>query len=487
MRRKRINVLLIVSDTLRADYCGCYGNGWVRTPNIDGLAAQGARFDAFYAASFPTRPMRQDLHSGRYTFVDMRWGSPWPRRERRLAEVLRARGYATALIGDTPSNAGFEPGFDHFEIVPGQAADLNPQGLGRPQPAHRPLPAKARKLRTPAERVRRILRNEALWRGEEDTYVAQTMRAAAAWLESQYRCARPLFLMVDTFDPHEPWNPPRCYVDLYDPDYVGDELFEPAYEPAGYATAAEIRHMRCLYAAEVTLVDRWVGYLLETLERLRMARDTLVLLTSDHGFYHGEHGLIGKVQLTRRDVICRRYPLYRTISQAPLIMRGPGIKPGKRVAGLCQPPDLMPTILELARPERRRSRGAACRSGGGLPGTVQGSSLAPLVDGKSRGAAEAVTSYTFLQDAQVRAPSTLRTREWSYLYGGDEAPSELYDLRQDRDERRDLLAARRGQAERLHARYVEFLERVGCPAEYLEGRREFKPRPRRGLPKQRWI
>jgi arylsulfatase A-like enzyme len=470
-----MNVVLIVADTLRADYCGCYGSTWVRTPNIDALAAGGTRFESFYAASFPTRPMRQDLHAGRYTFVDMRWGSPWGHGERMLAEVLRARGYATALIGDTPSNRGFEPGFEHFEIIPGQGGDLNPDGRGRP------LPARVRKLRTPIERLRQIVRNEALWRGEEDRYVAQTMRAASAWLESQYGGGRPVFLMVDTFDPHEPWNPPRHYIDMYDPGYAGDELFEPAYEPSGYATAAEIRHMRCLYAAEVTLVDRWIGYLLDTLERLRMADDTLVMLTSDHGFYHGEHGLIGKVQLTRSGVICRRYPLYRTILQAPLIARGPGIPGRKAVRGLCQPPDLMPTILDLAQPQYARRRGAR------VPRTVQGASLVPLMTGRGHGAREAISSYTFVQDAEVRSPSTLRTHEWSYLYGGDEGPSELYDLTRDRDERRNVMPRRRGQAERLHARYVEFLERIDCPREYLDSRREFDPKPRKGLPRNRLI
>jgi len=463
----QINIVLIVADTLRADYCGCYGSRWVRTPNIDALAAQGVLFDSFYAASFPTRPMRKDLHSGRYTFAYTSWAGVWERGEKTLAEVLHKRGYATALIGDTPSNVGFEAGFDHFQIIPGQAQDLNPKGRGRP------LPASPRKLRTPIKRVRQILRNEALWRGEEDRYVAQTMRAAVVWLESQYGSRKPAFLLVDTFDPHEPWNPPRHYIDLYDPDYVGDELFEPAYEPAGYATEAEIRHMRCLYAAEVTLVDRWIGYLLDALERLRMADDTLVALTSDHGFYHGEHGLIGKVQLMRKGPICRRYPLYGTILRAPLIMRGPGVKAGKRVRALCQPPDIMPTILEL--------------TGARIPRTVQGASLRPVIEGRRGGALEAVGSYTFLQDPEVRSPSTLRTKKWSYIYGGDEAPSELYDVTQDPDEQHNLLPTHRDEAERLHQRYLRFLERIGCPRERLEGRREFDPRPRKGLPRQRLL
>jgi arylsulfatase A-like enzyme len=481
---REINVILVIADSLRADYCGCYGSPWVRTPNIDALAAQGTRFSSCHAASFPTRPMRQDLHSGRYTFPHMRWGTPWRRGEKTLAEVLHGRGYATALIGDTPSNLGFEAGFDHFEIIRGQGHDLNPQG----RPA-RPLPAHPRKLRTPIGRLRLILRNEALWRGEEDRYVAQTMRAAARWLESHYLARQPLFLLVDTFDPHEPWNPPRHYVDLYDPDYAGDELFEPAYEPAGYATEAEIRHMRCLYAAEVTLVDRWIGYLLDALERLKMADDTLVLLTSDHGFYHGEHGLIGKVQLMRSGAICRRYPLYDTILRVPLILRAPDIKAGRRVSGLCQPPDIMPTILDFACPFAALRAGSerSRRGGASIPATVQGTSLRPLIEGKRGGAAEAVASYTFLQDPEVRAPSTLRTDRWCYIYGGDESPSELYDLTRDPGEQHNILDGNHAPAERLHARYLAFLERIASPREYLDARREFNPKPRKRLPKNRWL
>ena len=467
MSDNQVNVILIISDSLRADYCGCYGNRWVRTPNIDALAASGALFNDCHSASFPTGPMRRDLHSGTYSFAYSAWQSAWQPRGKTLAELLQRRGYGTGLIGDTPSNASYGAGFDHFEIIPGQGGDPKPGGRTRP------LPADPRKLRTPLRRLRAILRTEDTWRGEEDRFVAQTMRAGTRWLEAHRRGPRPLFLVLDTFDPHEPWNAPRHYLDLYDPDYAGDELFEPAYEPAGYASEAEVRHMRCLYAAEVTLVDHWVGYLLDALERLRIADSTVVILTSDHGFYHGEHGLIGKVQLTRSNHICRRYPLYRTITHVPLVMRGPGIASGRRVSGFCQPPDLMPTVLDS--------------SGARIPASVQGASLRGLAEGGGKGVAESLSSYTFLQDSEVRAPSTLRTQEWCYVYGGDEAPSELFDLKRDPDERHNVIGKAVSQAQHMHRRYVEFLERIGCPRHYLDARREFDPTPRRHLPRTRML
>ncbi len=463
-----MNVLLVIADTLRADYLSCYGNEWVRTPHLDALAREACLFRNFFCASFPTRPMRKDLHSGRYTFAYTSWRGDWERGEVPLARVLRSAGFQTALIGDTPSNGGFEHGFDHFEMILGQAHDMNPDG------DRQKIPASLRKLRGPAARIQRLLRNAALFRGEEDRYVAQTMRAAYRWLESTYGGRKPFFLLVDTFDPHEPWNPPQHYVDLYAPKYRGDVLFEPAYEPAGYASATEVRHMRRLYAAEVTLVDRWIGYLLEGLKRLRAWDETLVIVASDHGFYHGEHGLIGKVNLDRRNVIRKRWPLYRTIARAPLLIKLPGQRRGRRSAAFCQPPDLMPTICELA--------------GTRIPKTVQGTSLAPFLRGERTPRRRAVvSSYGFTQDIEVRAPSSYRTTRYLYVYGGDEWEHELYDVRADPAESHNIISERPAIAEKLHGEYLQFLRAIGCPAEYLAGREPFRPRRRRNLPKHRVI
>lgn len=464
-----LNILLILADTLRPDYCGCYGNTWVKTPTIDALAAKAHVFTRFYCASFPTRPMRKDLHSGRFTFTYTRWPGEWSHNEVVLAEVLQGQGYRTALIGDTPSNGGFERGFHHFEIIKGQGpVPINPNAPDQP------LPADERKLRTPIARLQAILKNRLLWRGEEDHYVAQTMRAAHRWLETCAGKPEPFFLFVDTFDPHEPWDPPRYYVDRYDPNYKGNELFEPAYEPADYATPEEIAHMRCLYAAEVTLVDRWIGYLLQGLAQMGLYDSTIIILTSDHGFYHGEHNLIGKVQLERDGVISRRWPCYDTIARAPLLIKLPRSTQHRIINAFCQPPDLMPTILDLV--------------GAPIPSTVQGISLKRLMKGKAPKVRDAaITSYTYLQDAEVRCPTAFRTTDYLYIYGGDEWESELYDLRKDPQERRNILPRHKQVAQAMHERYLRFLEQIQCPRERIEGRREFCPKPRSPLPRMRWL
>ena len=466
-----MNVILLISDTVRYDYLGCCGNDWVRTPHLDALAARSMVFDRFYVGSFPTGPMRKDVHSGRFTFPYANWTAERPADEPALAELLSAAGYRTAYIGDTDNSQQYLAGFEHSEIVshePSNMADV---------PEEVPLPAEGRKLRFPRKYAMRIARWSHGWRDEADRRAPRTMLAAHRWLESTDASGdrRPFFLWVDTFDPHEPWDPPQYYVDLYDPGYSGNVLMEPAYQPAGYATEREIRHMRCRYAAKLTMVDRWIGFLLEGLARMPMADDTAILFTSDHGFYHGEHGLIGKVGLDRDNVIVGRWPLYDTMAHAPLLMApARGGAGGRRSNAFCQGPDLTATILDLCGADR--------------PGRMHRRSLVPIVNGRAESVRDlAVSSTTYVQDAEVRSPTSVRTDKWLYIYGGDEWPSELYDLEADPAESRNVIDEHAGAARQMHDRYIAFLESVECPKSSLEARREFRPAPRDGLPRKRLI
>jgi arylsulfatase A-like enzyme len=120
-----MNVITIVSDTLRADYLGCYGNAWVRTPNFDRLAKSSVVFDRAYVHNFPTVPARCDIWTGRYTSAYFDWG-PLPRDETILSQVLSAGGLTTMLIGDTLNlfrdGYYFDRGFHAFHWIRGQAS-----------------------------------------------------------------------------------------------------------------------------------------------------------------------------------------------------------------------------------------------------------------------------------------------------------------------------------------------------------------------------
>ena len=115
-----MNIIEIVSDTLRRDYLGCYGISWVHTENIDSLAEQSIIFDRSYIASYPTVPMRHDLFTGRYTFTYSGW-EPLPRNEVILSQTLRQAGYTTMLILDTPhmieNGFNYERGFDGWNWI----------------------------------------------------------------------------------------------------------------------------------------------------------------------------------------------------------------------------------------------------------------------------------------------------------------------------------------------------------------------------------
>lgn len=462
--KQLMNVILIISDTVRYDYCGCYGNKWVQTPNINALARESAIMDNFFTASFPTGPMRKDVLSGRFTFSYTNWSQPRSKEEDVIAEIIKKKGYKTAFIGDTSNSPQFRQGFDYEQVISAQSSRI------AELPEEVKLPAVSSKLRIPMKRIQRIVRNAMGWDGEIDRRAPKTMLAAHRWLEDQYGDNTPFFLYVDTFDPHEPWDPPRYYIERYDPGYEGDELMEPAYEPADYATQNEIEHMRYMYAGKLTMVDRWVGYLLDGVKRMGFADNTAIIFTSDHGFYHGEHNLIGKVHLDREGVICGRWPLYSTIAHPPLLIKVPGVTNGKRYDSFCQPPDIMPTILDMMNIP--------------IPPRVQGESLLSLIGGEQKRIRDfAISSLTFVQDTEVRSPTSFRTKDYLYVYGGDEWKSELYNLQIDPKETQNIIDSRATSvAKQLHEQYLDFLKEIDCPKISLDARQEFNPKPLADIP-----
>ncbi|MEA3346330.1 MAG: sulfatase [Chloroflexota bacterium] len=466
-----MNFILIISDTLRYDHLGCHGNEWISTPHIDRFADKSIVFDRAYEASFPTVPTRHDVLTGRYTFTHAAW-APLPRDEVVLAQELGKVGYTSMMILDTPhiieNGYHYDRGFNGWEWIRGQESDR-----WRTAPGHPDLPCSREKLRNPDRLVAVHQRNIALRRYEEDTFAARTMAQACRWLERNYREHENFFLYVDTFDPHEPWDAPQWYVDMYDPGYEGEEVKYPVYGPTDYLTPDELKHARALYAAEVTLVDRWVGRLLEKIEDLGLLEDTMVIFASDHGFLHGEHGWIGKSHITPE--WSRNIQLYEEVARIPFIIHFPGAEPHREQAFI-QPPDIMPTLLELA--------------GAADPGTMHGRSLVPILEGEADSLRDfAVTSPTIIRGAGGGVRATITTDEWSFICAGKPAggeyvtrevdglakrvraeevvSSELYHLPSDPHQEQDVIAEHPDVASELRARYVAFLEDMGTREEYM--------------------
>jgi arylsulfatase A-like enzyme len=443
------NVVLIVSDTFRRDHLGCYGGRAAHTPNLDALAARGAVFDHYYAAGFPTMPTRADHQLGKWTFTFMGW-EPLPREETPLAGVLTRAGRHTLGVVDTPfyvqNGYGYDRGFQHFLELPTQP------------------PRKGRTLQPPA-RV-----------SEYDYCAPKTFCTAEQALERVYR--DPFFLMVDTWDPHEPWDPPDWYVRPYQPDYDGRVVPPPYdyYQKAG-VTEEDLATARACYAGECTMVDRWVGRLLERLESLGVAGETAVLFTTDHGFHFGEHGgLFGKMirhqAWVRGSPAWARSPLYEEIAHIPLLAYVPGMTP-RRVPALAAAVDLMPTVLELLGvpvPDGLRLHGRSLLPairGEGSPGRPITVTTMPLANPGE----EVRVVDSVLRRVMEFQPATISTPEWSLLYAARGEPVELYHLPSDPHQAENVAAAHPGVVHDLHRAYVDLLEETQTAPGYLEPRR----------------
>jgi arylsulfatase A-like enzyme len=432
--------------------------GWhlarkLHTPHIDRFARQAVVFDKAYACSFPTIPMRTDLFTGKHTFPFRGW-TPLPENETILAGELGKAGYVSMLICDSPhllrDGHRFDRGFTAWHWNRGQEGD---RAITDDVPVkHTCEPTKQR---LPERHLRCHARWRTVhWQSEEDTFVAKTMQDACRWLERNHTHEN-FFLYVDTFDPHEPWDPPQHYRELYDPGYTGEVVDHPLYDYCGYLTPEELRHCQALYAGEATLVDTWLGRLFETIEHLDLYENTTVLFLSDHGHYIGDHGRIGK----SGQGPVGPWPLYEEVAHINLMGRVPGGVQGARVDFLAQPVDIMPTILDLA--------------GVPIPDAVHGRSLKPLFFGESlRQRPITVTSAGLSNVASSPVCSSITDGAWTLHYRGPNYPAELYDLEKDEAQECNLYSERIEEAERLHDAHLELLQRVGADNRVVSLRKE---------------
>jgi arylsulfatase A-like enzyme len=438
------NVLVLIVDTLRADHVGAYG-GRARTPNMDALAREGLRFTRFFPEAMATVPARRSIMTGRRIFPFRHWE---PRRglmstpgwapiadvDATFTSALQRAGWWTAYVTDNPflgfssAYAPFRRSFHRFERVGGQVGRTRPSAsVSHRELDHWLVP----ELRQPhiERRVRAFLAaGGGYWRDERLSWAARVYTRAARVLAGAVARRRPFALVVDTFEPHEPWTPPRAYIDLYgDPDQRGPEPCMARYsrvsdylKPA--RRGAVLGRMRDLYAAELTMTDRWMGLLLDWLEGLGVAGETIVLLVGDHGYLLGEHGWTGKIASM----------LHPPLIRVPFVLRDPGgRRAGRSSDWLAQTHDIGPTVLDMTGVRR--------------PEAMNGTSLAPLLRGKR---------------PRERRPMALggyanwhyaRTDRWAFVAANTGRGRRLYDVRRDPDERHNVA--------RRHPKLIDELER----------------------------
>ena len=406
---RRPNVLLLYTDQQRRDSLGCYGNRLARTPHLDRLAGEGVRFDHFYTQNPVCSPSRMSLLTGQYcSSVGIGCnGIKLPEDTVTLTRLLGSHGYETAQVGklhfwphSRRCHRDPHPRYDFETLIlsdePGCYDDAYIQWVQALDPAQVPLcrckmpPAALQAGRAEVYDKGRATHEPYVFEGDEGlTHSSFVASEVSRFLRQPH--GKPFFCIGGFYAPHAPINPPRRFVDLFDPaamplpvlseqERMADRLKDVSDE--GWRLA------HAYYLALVSHIDDCVGQILATLDAAGLADDTLVAFTADHGEYLGDHGRIGK-GMPGQDVVCR----------VPMLLRYPGRFPaGKVVGDLVEGVDWTPTMLDYAAVQ--------------APRCVQGRSLRAAVEGTDPSPRDDVLIEHFVPHG-VRS-STVKTRAHTY-------------------------------------------------------------------------
>ncbi|HOZ45690.1 MAG TPA: sulfatase-like hydrolase/transferase [Candidatus Hydrogenedentes bacterium] len=446
------NLILLHTDQQRRDSLGCYGNAAARTPNLDRLAGQGARFDHHYASNPVCMPSRASLLTGRHLpahgVIDN--GIPLDTREATLAAILGHAGYDTFAAGKLHLTPYQSPDMRHGEsfrawesgaldgwdgpyygfrrvrlVLDHGEGPVNPrfghygQWLAR---EHAEVFGLVGAEHAPEPKFPGVYRSRVPPELHHSNYIADQV---IEYLEAADGNT-PFFVFAGFPDPHAPFVPPEAYAERFDgvefpdpaqragehdsrPSFYRRLLMEDLFAQDGNARRApegeHFRHIVQNTYAMVSLIDDAVGRILDAVERRGLADKTIVCFTSDHGDLLGDHGLLYKAQLP-----------FASLMRVPFILRAPGI-----LRNVVQAPmgnaDVAPTLLDLA--------------GVPVPASVQGLSYVPVLAGLQPRVREAVLSCGWSKTSPDFRHMSLHGDAWRLTWWPGLEQGELYDLRAD--------------------------------------------------------
>jgi len=416
------NVLFIAVDDL-ACTLGCYGDPVARTPNIDRLAASGVRFDRAYNQLPLCNPTRASVLTGlrpdqiRVYDLDRHFRDEVPDVVT-LPQAFQNADYFAARIGKIYHyNVPASIGTDGFDDPPSWNLTVNPMGRDKDE----------EHLVFNAEPHRKI--SAALsWLAADGTDEEQTdgMIASEAIKLMEARVSEPFFLGVGFFRPHTPYVAPKKYFEMYPLDEMrlpyAPEDDRDDIPTAAFAHNCPVSHynlekpvlLKALraYYASVSFIDAQVGRLLDALERLELADDTIVVFWSDHGYHLGEH-----------NGIWQKRTLFEQASRAPLIVRMPGAKGnGQASPRVVEFVDIYPTVTSLAGVQQ--------------PNNLAGRDLSPLLANPiASWDGYAITQVLRPRDDRLTEPvmgCSIRTQRWRFTeWAEGDAGVELYDHHSD--------------------------------------------------------
>lgn len=424
-----MNVIGIMLDSFRQDHVSFYNGGQsvfdgvpaCRTPNLDAFAQECIVFDNAYPEALPTLPVRTQLFTGQRTLPFRPWQA-LTKEDVSIAEILRAEGYVCGLISDCyhyrAPGMNYHRGFHSYRWIRGQEYDpwtSHPPRRNLDDYVNEHYDAKWRSL------VAQFVANTDDFTREEDWFPSKVVDEAIDWL-TRNRVHSRIFAWIDSFDPHEPWDPPARFDTYTAAGYDGKRLILPLGGLADeWATPQEIRHIRGLYAGEAAFVDHCLGRLFQTLDDLGYYGDSIIVVVADHGHPLGDHGKF----LKGGD------RMYNELLRVPLLIRLPGGQGARRTRALVQFHDLLPTLLDLL----------------GLSNNVtsmHGRSFLSVMRGD--GDAHRDVVITGYHEAVERC---VRDETWSYVQRPEGEQDELYHLLEDPKERNNLIHQHPDEAHRL--------------------------------------
>jgi choline-sulfatase len=440
----RPNVLLILSDDLAATL-GCYGYPAVQTPHLDALAKRGVKFDRAYCQFPHCNPSRASMLSGlrpnstRVTLNEDNLYDNLPGVVT-LPAFFRQQGYATARAGK----------IFHLGVPAGTESRDDPKAwdFGTPFKDERPYPPNRESMVKVKTGKKQGLPWQEIPCTDDDLVDGNFAREAIGWLERRDR-TKPFFLAVGFHRPHLPLVAPAKYFDLYPLDAIRLPV-EPADDEADiplparngsveqYAMTATPEQRRASirgYLATVSYMDAQAGRVLDALKRLGVADNTIVVVSGDHGWHLGEHGLWHKRSL------------FEQSARVPFIIHAPGAKgKGQPSTSLVELLDIYPTLCDLA--------------GLKAPAVLQGKSLRPVLDDPRASIHEAAFTQARRGAGAKNWGRSVRTARWRCtewdegrngieLYDHDNDPGEFTNLADDPRHAATLKRLRAMLAERV--------------------------------------
>jgi arylsulfatase A-like enzyme len=443
---ERPNIVWIFSDDHSYQTIGAYGGRLQHlnpTPNLDRLAQEGMRFDKCYVGNSICAPARATLLTGKHSHMNGKYlnRGPFDHDQQQFQKILQKHGYQTAMIGKIHLNGAMQ-GFDYWEVLPGQGKYYNPEFI------------------TESGRTS--------YTGHVSDLITDK---ALDWLENEREADKPFMVMIHHKAPHRNWVPDKRHMVKFKDDYIPepDNLFDD-YSTRGSAASGQAMSidksmkmdgdlkiggryandpqfaernasfaehqptgkdlvrwkyqtymkdfMRCVWG-----VDENIGRVLDYLEATGLDKNTVVMYSSDQGFYMGEHGWFDK-----------RF-MYEESFRTPLIVRWPGkVQPGSVNTDLVQNIDFAETFLALADAP--------------IPGDMQGESLVPLLQGNTPEDWRSSLYYHYYEYPgahAVRRHEGVANKRYKLVrfYGKDVLNGEeweLYDLERDPSEMNNIYA-----------------------------------------------